>query len=39
MKLSIVIATYYRKDGSTKKYLTKALDSVFNQTYQDFKII
>ena len=38
MKLSIVIATYYRKDGSTKECLTKALDSVFNQTYQDFKV-
>lgn len=38
MKLGIVIATYQRKDGSTPKYLTRALDSVFNQTYQDFKI-
>jgi len=37
-KLGIVIATYQRKDGSTPKYLTRALDSVFNQTYQDFKI-
>ena len=38
MKLGIVIATYQRKDGSTPKYLTRALDSIFNQTYQDFKI-
>ena len=38
MKLSIVIPTYYRSDGSTLKYLTKALDSVFKQTHQDFKI-
>ena len=38
MKLSIVIATYYRKDGNSLKYLTRALDSVFNQTHQDFKI-
>jgi glycosyltransferase involved in cell wall biosynthesis len=38
MKISIVIATYQRKDGSTPKYLTRALDSVFNQTHQDFKI-
>jgi len=38
MKLSIVLSTYYRKDGSTSKYLTRALDSVFNQTHQDFKI-
>jgi glycosyltransferase involved in cell wall biosynthesis len=38
MKLSIVIPTYYRKDGSTSKYLIRALDSIFNQTHQDFKI-
>lgn len=38
MKLSIVISTYYRKDGSTINYLKRALDSVFNQTHQDFKI-
>lgn len=38
MKLSIVISTYYRKDGTTSKYLKRALDSVFNQTHQDFKI-
>lgn len=38
MKLSIVTSTYYRKDGSTSRYLIRALDSVFNQTHQDFKI-
>jgi glycosyltransferase involved in cell wall biosynthesis len=38
MKLSILIPTYMRKDGSTPKYLTRSLDSVFNQTHQDFKI-
>jgi len=38
MKIAIVIPTYYRKDGNTSKYLTRALDSVFNQTYQNFKI-
>jgi glycosyltransferase involved in cell wall biosynthesis len=38
MKLSIVLTTYYRKDGSTSKYLIRALDSVFNQTHRDFKI-
>ena len=38
MKLSISMATYCRKDGSTIKYLSRALDSVFNQTHQDFKI-
>jgi glycosyltransferase involved in cell wall biosynthesis len=38
MKLSVAISTYYRKDGLTLKYLTRALNSVFNQTHQDFKI-
>lgn len=38
MKLSIVIPTYYRKDNSTSKYLTRAINSVFNQTHQNFKI-
>ena len=38
MKLSIVTPTYYRSDGSTLAHLKKALDSLFNQTHQDFKI-
>ena len=38
MEFSIVIATYKRKDGSTPTYLKRALDSVFSQTYQNFKI-
>jgi hypothetical protein len=38
MKLSIVIPTYYRSDGSTSKHLTNALDSIFKQSHQDFKI-
>ena len=38
MKLSIVTPTYYRSDGSTLSHLKKALDSLFNQTHQDFKI-
>ncbi len=38
MKLGIVIATYFKNDGSTLKYLTRALDSVFDQTNQNFKI-
>jgi len=38
MKLGIVISTYYRKDNNTKFYLTRALDSVFNQTNQNFKV-
>jgi glycosyltransferase involved in cell wall biosynthesis len=37
-KIGIVIPTYYRVDGETSKYLKRALDSVFNQTYQNFKI-
>jgi glycosyltransferase involved in cell wall biosynthesis len=37
-KLGIVISTYQRNDGSTPKYLTRTLDSVFNQTYKNFKI-
>jgi len=38
MKLSIVIATYQRNDGSTPRLLTRALDSIFSQTYQNFKV-
>ena len=38
MKLSIVISTYQREDKSTPFYLKRALDCIFNQTHQDFKI-
>ena len=38
MKFGIVISTYYRKDNTTKFYLTRALNSIFNRTYQNFKI-
>jgi glycosyltransferase involved in cell wall biosynthesis len=38
VKLGIVIATYQRKDGTTPFFLQKALDSIFSQTYQNFKI-
>jgi glycosyltransferase involved in cell wall biosynthesis len=38
IKLSIVISTYQRKDGKTPFYLRRALDSIFSQTYQNFKI-
>lgn len=38
MKLAIVIPTYWRPDGLTKNYLTRALDSVFAQTHRDFKV-
>lgn len=37
-KLGIVIATYRRDDGKSPYYLERALDSIFNQTYQNFKI-
>jgi len=39
MTFSIVIATYQRKNGSTPFYLKRAIDSVFSQTYKNFKII
>ena len=38
MKLAIGIATYQRSDGSTPRYLSRALESVKNQTHQDFKV-
>lgn len=39
MTFSVLIITYQRKDGSTPFYLKRAIDSVFSQTYKDFKII
>lgn len=38
MKIAIVIATYYREDGQTKTYLTRALDSIAAQTHKDYRI-
>jgi glycosyltransferase involved in cell wall biosynthesis len=38
MKISIIIPTYYRPDGKSITYLKTALDSIFNQTHQDFKV-
>jgi len=38
MKFAIIIPTYYRSDGKSIIFLKKALDSIFNQTHQDFKI-
>ena len=38
LNLAIVIATFQRKDGKSPDYLKRALDSVFSQTYQNFKI-
>jgi hypothetical protein len=38
MKLAIVIPTYKKKDGSTKEQLKRALLSVKNQKFTDYKI-
>lgn len=38
MKLAISIATYRRADNKTPFYLKRALTSIFNQTYSNFKI-
>ena len=38
MKFAVTIATYQRKDGKTPQLLKRALDSVFNQTHQDFRV-
>lgn len=35
---AIVITTYQRKDGTTPHVLKRALNSVFNQDYKNFKI-
>jgi glycosyltransferase involved in cell wall biosynthesis len=38
MKLAICIPTYCRNDGLTPRYLTRALESVKNQTHHDYKV-
>jgi len=38
MKLGIIICTYQREDGKTPFYLNRALDSIKNQTYNNYKI-
>jgi GT2 family glycosyltransferase len=38
MKIAIVIATYQRKDGKTKFYLERALNSLILQSSKNFKI-
>lgn len=38
MKLAIGIPTYQRADGTTPGYLTRALESIKNQTHQDYKV-
>ena len=38
INFSVVITTYQRKDGKTPELLKRAIDSVMNQEYQNFKI-
>lgn len=38
MKFAVVITTYKKGDGSTPKLISRALQSVLNQTYQNYKI-
>jgi glycosyltransferase involved in cell wall biosynthesis len=38
MKLAIVTPTYFKLDGSTANHLRLALESVKNQTHQDYKL-
>lgn len=38
MNIGIVIATYYKLDGSTYAHLKKTLESVKNQTHKDYKV-
>lgn len=38
IKLAIVMSTYKRKDGKSPFYVKRAIDSIFNQTYSEFKI-
>jgi glycosyltransferase involved in cell wall biosynthesis len=38
LKIGISIPTYRRGDGSTPRYLQRALDSINNQTYKNYKI-
>jgi acetyltransferase-like isoleucine patch superfamily enzyme len=39
MKLGIIIATYQKLDGTTPALLKRAIESVKNQTYQDYTLI
>lgn len=38
MTFAIVITTYQKKDGSTPFFLRRALDSIFNQDYENFMV-
>lgn len=37
-KFAVVMSTYVRHDGKTEEHLTKALDSLLEQTHEDWKI-
>lgn len=39
MKLGILITTYQKLDGSTPSLLKRAIDSIKNQTHQDYTLI
>ena len=39
MKLGIIIPTYQKLNGSTPTLLKRAVESVKNQTYQDYTLI
>lgn len=38
ISFGIIMSTYRRKDGTIPFYLNRAIQSIFNQTYQNFKI-
>lgn len=39
MKLGIIITTYQKSNGSTPSLLKRAIESIKNQTYQDYTLI
>lgn len=38
MKLAVVTSTYYRKDGRSKEFLSRCLNSIKEQIHQDYKV-
>jgi glycosyltransferase involved in cell wall biosynthesis len=38
MRIGISIATYFRQNGQTKELLRRALESIKNQTHQDYMV-
>jgi glycosyltransferase involved in cell wall biosynthesis len=39
MKIGVVIITYQKLDGSSPSLLKRAIDSIKNQTHQDYTLI